>query len=147
MKKDRLRNDTDKIRKLEDLIEARDQITSHIGEDIDSFEKDIDIPEDTDVDEALTFPHPKHRKIEEIDLMDTPHKDNLDEDWEDQDVLPSDYAHGYNEATTTDPRDDFDETVEDDMQTISHVTADQVSDEPSIEVMPDKFTPDEETKE
>ncbi len=62
MKRDRLKNDGQEVHNLEDIIEARSEGTSHFAEDIDAFEYDIEIPEDIDVDEALTFPHPKRDK-------------------------------------------------------------------------------------
>ena len=147
MKKDRLRNDTDRIHNLDDLIEARQEGGSHMTDDVDAFETDVDVPDDTDVDEALTFPHPKHKKKEQIELMDSPNKENLDEDWDDQDMLPSDYSHHYEEATSADPRDDEDEVVEDQMRTVDHLTLDQIADEPEVEVMPKNFSPDEEEEE
>jgi hypothetical protein len=135
MKKDRLRDDKEEIHNLDDLIEARDP-TTHAS--------DLEVPDDTDVDEALTFPHPHHKKSEEIELMDTPHEENMDEDWADQDILPSDYAHGYDEATTTDLRDDTDEIAEDAVHMIDHPSLDEISEETPVETMPDAFTPDEE---
>lgn len=144
MKKDRLRNDRDEIHNLDDLIEVRNRSTSHIASDRDSLERDVDIPEDTDVEEALTFPHPKHKKSESIDLMDTPHEEDMDEDWDNQDILPSDYSHYYEDGTLADPRDDEDAVVEDQMRLVDHVTLDQTSDEPEVEVMPDRFTPEDE---
>jgi len=147
MKKDRLREDKDEIHNLDDLIEAREPYTSHAGEETDSFSRDVEIPESIDVDDALTFPHPKHKPSESIDLMDTPHEEDMDEDWTDQDILPSDYSHGYNEATTADVRDDADELAQDQIHTVDHPSLDQIEGEPEIEVMPGKFTPDEETAE
>ncbi len=144
MKKDRLRNDSDKIRSLNDLIAARDRGASHLSEDSDSFSEDLDIPEDTDVDEALTFPHPRHKKSEQIDLMDTPHEEDMDEDWENQDLLPSDYQHYYDEATSTDSRDEPDEVAEDQIHTIDHLSLRLTEPEPEIETMPNVFTPEEE---
>lgn len=144
MKKDRLREDKDEIHNLDDLIEAREPHTSHMAEDKDSFSSDVDVPESNDVDDALTFPHPKHRKSEDIDLMDTPHEEDMDEDWDNQDILPSDYSHNYSEATTADVRDDQDEVAEDQIHTVDHLRLEQIEDEPEVEVMPDKFTPDEE---
>lgn len=144
MKKDRLRDNTDRIHKLDDLIAARDRGASHLSEDSDSLSDDLDIPEDTDVDEALTFPHPRHKKSEEIELMDTPNVDDMDEDWEDQDILPSDYQHYYDEATSTDARDEPDEVAEDQIHTIDHLSLSQTAPEPEIETMPNIFTPEEE---
>lgn len=68
----------------------------------------------------------------------------MDEDWDDQDILPSDYSHHYEEATLADPRDDEDAVVEDQMRMIDHLDLDQTADEPEIEVMPKNFTPEGE---
>lgn len=144
MKKDRLIEDKDEIHNLDDLIEARNPGTSHLASDPDAFSRDFELPEDTDVEEALTFPHPKRRKSETIELMDTPHKEDMDEDWDDQDILPSDYSHHYEEATLTDPRDDEDAVAEDQMRTMDHLDLNQTADEPEIEVMPKSFKPDED---
>jgi hypothetical protein len=135
MKNDPLRDDREEIHNLDELIEARTPNPSS---------SDLDVPEDIDVDEALTFPHPHHAQPEEIDLMDTPHQENMDEDWADQDILPSDYAQAYNDATTTDPRDDVDEIAEDELRALGHPSLDQFSRETPIETMPGVFTPDEE---
>lgn len=148
MKKDRLRNDKDEVHNLEDLLDARDKRRSHFSGDIDAFEEDMDIPDDIDVDEALTFPHPKHKKrVEDVDLMDTPHKEDMDEDWDNQDLQPSDYAHGYDEATTTLPYDDMDDMIQEQIHTSGQWEIEDITDEPEIEVMPDKFTPDDRTLE
>lgn len=144
MKKDRLRDDNDRINKPEDIIKARSKGTSHISSDLDAFEEDLDLPDDTDVEEALTFPHPKRRKTEDIELMDTPGTEDLDEDWENRDILPSDYSHGYSEASTTDLRDDPDAMVEDKIHSLAYINPREVGDETPTEIMPDKFTPDEE---
>lgn len=143
MKKDRLREDKDEIHNLDDLIQAREPDTSHIAQDRDSLDRDVEIPESNDVDDALTFPHPKHKKSEKIELMDTPNEKDMDEDWDDQDILPSDYSHYYNEATSADVRDDPDEVAEDQIHTVDHLSLDQIEGEPEVEVMPDRFTPDE----
>lgn len=129
MKKDRLRGDGEEIHNLDELIEARDPGSSHIGKDHGSLSNDFDIPSDTDVEEALTFPHPHHKKPVPIDLMDTPHEEDMDEDWSDQDLMPSDYSHGYSEATTTDVRDDADEIAEDEVHTMDHLSLDQLSED------------------
>ncbi|MCL5105463.1 MAG: hypothetical protein M1133_15320 [Armatimonadetes bacterium] len=145
MKHDRLRNDSDEIHNLEDLIEARDEYTSHFAADRDSLEADMDISEDIDVDEALTFPHPKHKPTQDVDLMDTPHKEDMDEDWADQDIQPSDYEHAYEEAISTHATDDADEVTEEQVHEMGHMNPDEVTDEESLEVMPRKFMPGEDT--
>lgn len=147
MRHDRLRKNSDDIHNLDELIEAREERSSIMGSDRDSLEQDVDIPEDLDIDDALTFPHPKHRHTEDVDLMSTPHEENMDEDWADQDILPTDYEHEYDEATDAHATDDLDEVAGEQMHDMSHMSADEMTDEESLEVMPDKFTPDKETKE
>lgn len=142
MKEDRLRKDTDDIDNLEDIIDAHDEHTSHFTQDIDAYEEDLEIPEDIDVDEALTFPHPKHKKTQDIDLMDTPHKEEIEPQWG-EDQQPSDYEDHYDDATDTYATDDLDEVVEDRVHHMGDVTPEEIEDEPTTEIMPDKFTPDE----
>ena len=148
MKKDRLHDDKQEIHNLEDLLNARDERRSHFSGDIDSFEEDIEIPEDIDIDEALTFPHPKHKKHgEDVDLMDTPHKEDMDEDWADQDIQPSDYSHGYDEGTTVFPNDDMDDIIQEQIHSSSQWEINDIDSEPEIEVMPKHFSLDEKTLE
>ena len=105
MPEDRLRHDEDEVEQLDDLIDARSEGSSHFARDIDSADIDLDIPEDIDVDEALTFPHPKRKKdpYADIELMDTPDKDDIDIDWVEsqEDLLPTDYMDDYDDALTT----------------------------------------------
>ena len=101
--------------------------------------------EDIDVDEALTFPHPKHHKTENIDLMDTPHEEDMDDDLNAQDVQPSDYSHDYNEGTSVFPNDDSEEIIEEEIHEAGHIRVEDIEKENPVELMPDKFTPDEET--
>lgn len=147
MRKDRLRDDREEIHNLDDLIDARDEQTSHITADRDAFEQDVEIPEDIDVDEALTFPHPKSHKSEDIDLMDTPHAEDMDDEWDSQDIQPSDYSHDYNEGTSVYPTDNVEEMIEEEIHETGHVRVNETADENPVELMPDKFTPDEETTE
>lgn len=148
---DRLRKDADDINNLDDLIDARSERTSHIANDIDSLERDVDIPEDIDVDEALTFPHPKHKKrVEDVDLMSTPDEDDMEDDqddWSHQEFLPTDYAHDYSEGSSTDPRDDEDAKAQDVIHNIPPVTADEIARQRELEIMPSHFTVDEESEE
>ena len=144
MKKDRLRNENEEIHNLSELIEVRNPGASHIAYDIDAFSYDIELSEDTDVEEALTFPHPKHKVSERIELMDTPHEENMDEDWADQDILPSDYSQGYNDGTTTDIRDDVDEIAEEEIHKLSYVSIGGTEQETPVDVMADVFSPDEQ---
>lgn len=139
MKKDWLRDDHQKIHNLDELIKAR---SPGLSQGRDSLSTDIEIPDDTDVEEALTFPHPHHKKPKPIDLMDTPHEEDMDEDWTDQDLMPSDYSHGYSEATTTDVRDEADEIAEDEVHAMDHLSLDQMSTQTPTEIMPNQFTPD-----
>ncbi len=147
MRNDRLRRDKDELHNLDDLINARQEHISHIGQDIDAFGEDIRIPDDIDVDEALTFPHPKHKKTENVELMDTPHEEDMDEDWDAQDIQPTDYEHDYNEAINTYATDNPDEIAEDEIHLMGHVDEDEVASEETTDIMPSKFTPDEETVE
>lgn len=145
MKKDRLREDRDEIHNLDDIIQARDPTTSHVARDVDAFGYDVEIDEDTDVDEALTYPHPRHdphqahAEIENIELMGTPNKLDTDEEWADQDILPTDYAQGYDQVTTTDVRDDEDEIAEERVHEIAHPSLDEIADKEPIELLPNKF--------
>ncbi len=152
MKKDRLRDDNDPIRNVEDIIDARAERTSHIAGDVDSLEDDVEIPEDIDVDEALTFPHPKdmhhgHRDIEDIELMDTPNKEQTEEDYTHQDILPADYEDHYDDAIDQYATDDMDEVVEDKVHDLGQVDIRDADEEFEIEVMPSKFEPREEDTE
>jgi len=139
--KDRLHKDQDEIHNVDEIIEAR------AGES--SLFTDVEIPEDVDVDEALTFPHPKHKRrdTDHIDLMGTPHEEDVEDSLEDQDILPTDYEHGYDEATDTHATDDLDMELEDTKHIIGHVDIDDVVDLPGVEVMPKAFSADEEETE
>lgn len=149
MPDDRLRHDHDKVEDLQDLIEARDEGTSHLGRDIDSSDKDFDIPEDIDVDDALTFPHPKHEKkpTEDIDLMGTSRREDIDIGWAEsqEDMLPTDYENDYDDAMTTDLYDE-DTVAEEQMDEIGHMDADDVVEEPLITPLPKAFNPAEEER-
>lgn len=150
MKEDRLRKDYDEIHNLDDIIDAHDERTSHMTGDIDSLQEDIEIPEDLDVDEALTFPHPKHKKkVEDVELMSTRHKEDIDQTWEasDQDIQHSDYEDHYDDATDTYATDNMDEVYEEQVHDMGEMTPDDLYNEPTVEVMPRNFTPDEETTE
>lgn len=146
MKNDRLRNDKDEIHNLGDLIEARSSGTSHISADVDAFEKDIDIPDDIDVDEALTFPHPKPKLngTEGIELMGTPHESDMEEDWDAQDTQPTDYEHRYDEATDTHATDDMDEVAEEQIDIIGHLTVEDIESEEPTELLHGGFKPEDE---
>ncbi len=148
MPEDRLRHDHDNVENLDDLIEARDQGTSHFARDIDSADKDVDIPEDIDVDEALTFPHPKRKPDPnmDVDLMGTPHKEEVDIDWADsqQDMLPSDYEDDYDDALTTNLYDE-DTVAEEQMDDIGQMEVEDVTDETPLEPpLPKGFHIDED---
>lgn len=135
MPDDRLRHDEDDVENLDDLIESRNEGTSHFARDIDSSDTDIDIPEDIDVDEALTFPHPKHKKKlgEDVELMGTPRRDDIDIKWAEhqEDMLPSDYMDDYDDALTTNLEDE-DEVAEDQIEVIGHVSEDDLIDEGTL---------------
>jgi hypothetical protein len=149
MKKDRLRKDAVEIRNVEDIIEARAEGTWHFAEDIDAIGEDVELGEGIDVDEALTFPHPrrKHREIDDIELMDTPREEDIGEDWTDQDAQPSDYEDHYDDAVDQYATDDLDRVVEDRIHDMGRIKPDIVEGQPQTEVMPGKFTPEEEEGE
>ena len=144
MKNDRLRKNYDDIDNLKDVLKAHSGQTSHIAQDIDSFESDIDIPEDIDVDEALTFPHPKHKKAEEeVVLLGSPDPTGADEDqddWMHQEFLPSDYSEGFDEMISTSPEDDEDGEMQSRVHNKSLISMEQIAEEKEFEVMPKKFT-------
>ncbi|MEN6522041.1 MAG: hypothetical protein ABFD46_12940 [Armatimonadota bacterium] len=148
MPKDRLRHDHDNVENLDDIIEARSGGTSHFARDIDSAEKDFDLPEDLDVDDALTFPHPKHKKDPNanVELMDTPREDDIDINWAEsaEDMLPSDYEDDYDDALTTNLSDE-DEVADDQMDQIGSLNADDIIyEEPMVSRMPKGFRAEEE---
>lgn len=149
MRKDRLRHDKDDIHNLDDIIDARTGHTSHLSQDTDSLEEDIEIPEDIDVDDALTFPHPKkkHKETDYIELMDTPTDKGVERNVDDMDIQPSDYESHYDDVIDTYATDDLDGVVEDKVHNLSHIMVDDVEEEPTVDVMPDKFTPKEDTME
>ena len=147
MRKDRLRNDRAEIHTLGDLIDARKERTSQIAAGVGPFGEDIEIPEDIDVDEALTFPHPHHRKAQTVDLMDTPHEEDLDEDWDARDLQPTDYEHEYEEATDAHMTDDLDRVADEQIHSISRLQMKDVADQTPVEIMPSRFSPDEESDE
>lgn len=149
MRKDRLRDDSDRIHNVEDIIEARSERTSHFADDIDSLEEDVELGEGVDVDHALTFPHPrdKHGREDDTELMDTPRRDQTEEDYTYQDIQPSDYEDHYDDAVTQFATDDLDEVVEDRVHDMGRIDPDIVDNEPEIEVMPGQFTPEEEEGE
>ncbi len=64
----------------------------------------------------------------------------------DEDIQPTDYEDHYNDATDTYATDDLDEVRQDQVHDLGEMTPDDVIDEPTTEIMPDKFTPDEETE-
>ena len=139
MAKDRLRKDAEEIHNLSDLFEARAEHTS-----TDALEEDMELPENLDVDDALTFPHPKHKHPEDDpDIKERLDEANMDEDWADQDILPQDYGEGYDELITTYAGDDADEVMEERKHLLAGVPMEEITEEPTIDVMPDKFTPEE----
>lgn len=81
--------------------------------------------------------------------MDTPRRDDIEDDqeeWDDDNLLPADYWHGYDEALTTNPDDTVEDVDKDQAAEVPPVGIDDISEEPTIEVMPTKFTPDEGTE-
>ena len=148
MKPDALHEDRDEIHNLDDLIEARRSAVSRFGDDADSLQ-DIDLPDSVDVEEALTFPHPKHKKSLRIDLMSVPHEEDMEDDqaqWAEQEILPTDYSHAYNDGTSTLATDDEDEIQEQRLHDAGRLDVEQVAEELPIEQMPSKFTVDEQAE-
>lgn len=148
MPEDRLRHDRDNVENLEDIIEARDPGTSHLARDVDAFDQDLDIPEDIDVDDALTFPHPKHKKDpnDGVELMDTPRKGDAGVDWAESqtEMLPSDYMDRYDDAISTDAVDDDESEIEEQVDAIGHITAEEVTNGvPMITKLPKGFHAEE----
>ena len=151
MTDDRLRHDRDEVKNLDDIIEAHTEGTSHMARDIDAADKDFDIPEDIDVDEALTFPHPKRKKDNEVELMGEPDEAEIDIGWAESqsEMLPSDYMDDYDDALTTNLEDE-DEVAEEQIDEISTVsTEDLIYEVPIVTTMPEGFgaeeAPGEET--
>ena len=138
MSDDRLRKDNKVIHNLEDLIEARAAITSHIAADIDSLLSDILIPDDVDVNEALTFPHPK-RQPKPVSM---PTVEDLDEDWDAQDILPSDYSHNYDEAIDAHNEDELDALAQEIIHQLGVISSEEIVSEQEIEIMPEQFAPE-----
>jgi len=60
-----------------------------------------------------------------------------------QDMQPTDYEDHYDEAIDTYATDNLDEVRQDQIHDMGELTPDDIVDEPTIEVMPAKFTPDE----
>ncbi len=147
MKKDRLREDKDNIQNLDDIIEAHNERKLYASDEIDALEEDVEIAKTLDVDEALTFPHPKHHVTKDVELMSTRRKEDMDEPWrmQDIDMQPSDYEEHYSDAIDTYATDNMDEIAEERVHELGVVTQEMIGDQPSLEVMPNKFTPDEET--
>ena len=149
MPNDRLRHDHDNVEDLDDLIEARDEGTSHLAWDIDSAEKDFEIPEDIDVDDALTFPHPKHKKNPnaDIDLMGTPREHDTDVNWAEsqEEMLPTDYEEAFNEMLTTIPEDE-EIAAEEQIEDMGEIKPDEPIEDEAVEIsIPEKkFRPDED---
>jgi len=146
MKKDRLRDDRAEIHNLDDLIDARSENPSHMARDSDSLADDVEIPDSLDVNEALTFPHPKHKPDQNPELMGAPYEVDMDEDWDAQDVQPTDYGHAYDEGTDAHLTDDPDELAGEQVHEMGIVDVSEVSGKPAIEIMPPRFEPDEESR-
>ncbi|MCE5322690.1 hypothetical protein LLG46_05155 [bacterium] len=147
MREDRTRDETDRIHNPEDIINKHDERRAHYAGDVDAFEPDVEIDEELDINDVLTFPHPKRKKTGEIGPAFN--KEDTDEDWDmiDQDFQPEDYEHGYEGGSTTFATDNMDEIVEERVHEMGHLASDDVPVETEVEVMPNKFEPDKETEE
>jgi len=146
MKEDRLRHDAAEIHNLDDLIDARSENPSHTARDSDSLADDVEIPDSLDVNNALTFPHPKHKAIETPELMGEPYDVDMDEDWDAQDAQPSDYEHAYDEATDAHLTDDPDQVAGEQVHEMGIVEVSELTGKPTTEIMPSRFEPDEESQ-
>lgn len=150
--KDRLKKDEDTIENLEDLIDAREERKKQFGEDIDSLQEDLEVP-DVDPDHALTFPHPKdkHGSHQEPELMDTPKEEDVGFDFEDstREMLPTDYAEDYEYATDTRPTDEDEEYLEDRVNDMGDIEAADLTDEVPVRETPEPggFNPEEAEEE
>jgi hypothetical protein len=145
MKRDRLRHNADEIHTLDDLIEAREENAPHYPGDRDSLEQDVDLPEDLDIEEALTFPHPKRKKAQTVELMSSRDESDLDEDWDNQDIQPSDYEHNYEEGTDAYADDDEDSVAQEKVHAMGEVEADVMIGRQTTELPEKHWKPDEET--
>lgn len=106
-----------KTRNPDETTKTHDERTSLTSGDIESLEEDLDIPEDTEQTTESGEP----------------------------DIQPTDYEDHYDDAIDTYATDDLDEVYEGQIHVMGEMTPDDVVDEPITEVMPGKFTPDEET--
>jgi hypothetical protein len=121
---------------LNDLIRAREERRSALSDDVDGME-DVQST-DVDVDDALTFPHPKQNHEEttpSVELMDTPREEDVGFDYDDSEaeMLPSEYTEPYSEMTTTHLTDDEEELAEEQVGELGEVSADDFADG-SIEI-------------
>lgn len=141
------------VKKLWDIIDARDERRSAFADDIDNKE-DIELPDDIDVNDALTFPHPhskqsKRRRAVDADLSgttdefipaDEQNESDFDYDDSTDEMLPTDYAGAYNEAMSTDVSDSDDEEVEDIIDNAGDITTTDIIYEDEIpEPLPGSF--------
>ncbi|MDO8682638.1 MAG: hypothetical protein Q7N50_04065 [Armatimonadota bacterium] len=129
MPKDRLEDDNDRVFNLEDLIEAREERASAFADDVDALE-DV-APTDVDIQDALTFPHPKHNHEEaarEVETMDTPREEDVGFDYQDsqEEMLPVEYTENYSELITTHLADDEDEIAEEQIEEIGELSGDDL---------------------
>lgn len=138
MKEHLFSDNTEPVRKLEDLIEVRVE-RGHVG----TFDEEIEVSEDVDVDDALTFPHPRHGHRELA--AETSDEDTDSE--EEQDVQPTDYSHYYDEATDAHRTDEEEEIIEEEIHVVGHVSVDEMVDGCVTRVMSNTFTPDEDPEE
>ena len=150
--KDRLRKDEDTIENLEDLIDARGERKKQLGEDIDSLQEDLEVP-DVDPDHALTFPHPKdeHGRQREPEPVDAPKEEDVGFDFQDseREMLPTDYTEGYNYATDTHATDEDAEYLEEYVGDLGDVEAEDLTEEVPVRETPESggFRPEEAEEE
>lgn len=144
MPNDRPEDQSDEIINLYDLIEAREERTSAFADDIDGVE---DVRRtDVDVDDALVFPHNHKResKAPDIDLLDTPHEEDVGFDYQDssEEMLPSDYGEPYADAIST-SIDDEEIVVEENLEDLGEMTPDDLLYDVQVIDIPDEGVPSE----
>jgi hypothetical protein len=140
MFKERL-SKTSRVVNLNDLIEARGERTSAFADDVDGSE-DIEST-DVDVDDALTFPHPRRGEV----LAGEPEQASDEEesafDYEDstEEMLPSDYGELYSDAISTELSDQEDVNAEEDIRELGDITPEDIIYSSSVIETPDEGGP------
>jgi len=138
--RDRLKEDLDDIRNLDDLIEAREEEHDNFSDDIDSLERDLEIPEDIDPDHALTFPHPKDHHGPDLDhtRLGAPSKEDIEFDFQDsaREMEPPDYEQAYSYALDTHAVDAEEEYISEVIQEAGEVEPEDLIEEVQVVELP-----------